>query len=78
MKRKKCKELSILLVDYLDGRLSGKVSVRIERHIRECDECEELLERYKECVRALQEIEINVPDDLEVKLLNLLQEMKES
>lgn len=76
MRRRECRELSILLVDYLDGRLSRSVSIKIEKHIKECCECEEFFERYRECIEALRDLEIDVPDDLEVKLFRLIEEIK--
>ncbi len=53
-----CKDSIDLLLEYLDGDVSGEVKTHLEEHFKGCSPCEEFLKQYKTtgtlCRRALK------------------------
>ena len=56
-----CQQAIELLTDYLDGSLSRRQRVRLERHLRACPNCSNYLEQIRLTVRLTGAI---APEDL--------------
>ena len=62
-----CRDAVALMTDYLEGALSRSARARLERHLAQCDGCDEYLRQMRETIRLLGRIE---PDDLSVEARN--------
>ena len=51
-----CEELSIHVVDYLDGTLSADISAGLEAHVEGCDACREQLSVLRQTWTGLGEL----------------------
>ena len=47
-----CKELDAFIIDYLDGRLTGRQRAQFELHLSECQACREYLASYQSAIDA--------------------------
>ncbi len=56
-----CRDAVALMTNYLEGVLSRSDRARLERHLAQCDGCDEYLRQMRETIRLLGRIE---PDDL--------------
>lgn len=56
-----CRDAVTLMTDYLEGVLPRSARSRLERHLAECDGCDEYLRQMRETIRVLGRVE---PDDL--------------
>ena len=56
-----CQQAIELLTDYLDGSLSRRQRIRLERHLRGCPNCSNYLEQIRLTVRLTGAIE---PEEL--------------
>ena len=56
-----CRDAVALMADYLEGRLSARDEVRLERHLAACPHCSEYLAQIRATVDALGRVE---PEDL--------------
>ena len=56
-------EENMLLMGYLDGELSPDEEKRIEKHLTECKECTEELERYKKLNDIVQPMDFVTLED---------------
>jgi predicted anti-sigma-YlaC factor YlaD len=48
-----CNELVELVTAYLDGALDAETRVRFDKHLAECDGCENYLQQFQTTVRTL-------------------------
>lgn len=62
MKPLDCNELVELVTAYLDGELDDDTRARFDRHLAECDGCENYLQQFNSTVRTVGGIE---PGDLD-------------
>ncbi len=56
-----CRDAVSLMTDYLEGVLSRPDRARLERHLAQCDGCDEYLRQMRETIRLLGRVE---PEDL--------------
>ena len=70
-----CKDSIDVLLEYLDGDVSGEVKQHLEEHLKGCSPCEEFLKQYKEtgsiCRKALR---ARMPREVADKLSSFLRE----
>jgi len=59
-----CRDAVALMTDYLEDALSRSNRARLERHLAQCDGCDEYLRQMRETIRLLGRIE---PDDLSLE-----------
>lgn len=72
-----CKEVTELVTDYLEGRLSFMQRVRFHVHVGMCRHCRACLRTMRTTVRALGEVPPNpVPDDVRDELLQRFRDWK--
>jgi hypothetical protein len=65
-----CDKIKIWLSDYLDDGLDSPTRLKVESHLRECEECRQALEDLKYYRSVLQQVNtIKSPDDLREKIL---------
>ena len=59
----KCKDVQKKLLDYSEGTLDPKTSMRVEMHLRTCEQCAEELKAFEDTVRLLQRMPIKEPSE---------------
>ncbi|GAK54566.1 hypothetical protein U14_05853 [Candidatus Moduliflexus flocculans] len=59
----KCKDVQKKLLDYSEGTLEPKTSLRVEMHLRTCAQCAEELKAFEDTVRLLQRMPIKEPSE---------------
>jgi anti-sigma factor RsiW len=64
-----CQEVVELVTAYLDGALARRDRKRFEKHLALCDGCSMYLEQIRETVATTQRVSLQLPADLEQKLL---------
>ena len=68
-----CKDSVELLLEYLDGDLSGELTAKLEAHLGGCAPCEDFMKSYKAtpalCRKALAR---EVPKDVAARLTDFL------
>jgi anti-sigma factor RsiW len=70
-----CRETIALLADYLDATLSPASLTRLERHLRDCDECRAYLATYRRTVSAtFSAARIEMPPEMRRRLAEFLVE----
>jgi anti-sigma factor RsiW len=52
-----CKELGLLMSDYVDGRVSPKSEAQIQMHLRSCDGCKAELTAFEQTVKLVAHFE---------------------
>jgi predicted anti-sigma-YlaC factor YlaD len=72
-----CQELTELVTDYLEGRLSIGQRLRFELHIGMCSHCRAYLRQMKQTIRAIGELpEDSVPPEALNQLLQRFRDWK--
>ena len=70
-----CKNSIDLLLEYMDGDVSGEAKQHLEEHLKGCSPCEEFLKQYKQtgplCRKALH---AQMPREVADKLSSFLRE----
>jgi predicted anti-sigma-YlaC factor YlaD len=70
-----CKDSVDLLLEYLDGDVTGETKQHLEAHFKGCAPCEEFLKQYQEtgslCRKALKK---QMPREVADKLTSFLRE----
>jgi predicted anti-sigma-YlaC factor YlaD len=73
-----CRELTELVTDYLERRLSLADRLRFEMHLGMCSHCRAYLRQMKQTIRTLGTIgEQDIPDDMSQRLLARFREWKQ-
>jgi len=67
-----CRDAVALMTDYLEGALSSRQRARLERHLAECDGCEEYLRQMRITIDVLGRVE---PEDLPIEARDDLVEL---
>ena len=74
-----CKELTELITDYLEERLSQTDRTRFEQHLSICEGCVTYLDQMRLTVKALgSQPHIEIPRSVESNLLNAFRSWKHS
>ena len=72
-----CRELTELVTDYLEGRLSIGQRLRFEMHIGLCSHCRAYLRQMKQTIGSLGSLrEDDIPEDVSQRLLARFREWK--
>jgi anti-sigma factor RsiW len=72
-----CRELTELVTDYLEGRLSIGQRLRFEMHIGLCRHCRAYLRQMKQTIGSLGSLrEDDIPEDVSQRLLARFREWK--
>jgi anti-sigma factor RsiW len=72
-----CKELTELITDYLEERLSPVDRLRFEQHLSVCDACVTYLEQMRATIKALgSKPGVEIPSAIESELLNTFRNWK--
>ena len=72
-----CRELTELVTDYLEGRLSIGQRLRFEMHLGLCSHCRAYLRQMKETIGSLRSLrEDDIPEDMSQRLLARFREWK--
>jgi predicted anti-sigma-YlaC factor YlaD len=66
-----CRELTEVITDYLEGRMSFMDRVRFRAHIGMCRDCRAYLDQMKQTVRAMGQLP---PEDIPPEVRNQLLE----
>jgi len=70
---KTCKQVSALILDYLNDRLATPVKREFERHLRICPDCVNFLRTYKKTVAVTQVVEAeDLPLNVRANILSFL------
>ena len=64
-----CQEVVELVTAYLDGALARRDRKRFEKHLALCDGCSVYLEQIRETMAMTRRVQLQLPDELEQKLL---------
>lgn len=65
-----CRQLTEIVTDYLEGRLSLVERLRFELHVGMCSHCRAYLRQMKQTVQTLGTLhEENIPEDVSQRLL---------
>jgi anti-sigma factor RsiW len=66
-----CRRVSNLLSAYIDGELTGEEQLKIQEHLRQCDECAEEHESLLMTKRLICSLKMKEPrEELEARILN--------
>jgi len=57
----RCASIKKMLIEYIDGDLSQKQNTSIKKHLKECPECEKLLEDFKKIANSAGKLEKHSP-----------------
>lgn len=69
-----CYDVESLLIDYLDAQLHPNDKVPLEKHLKECPQCRQALEEYRQIFDGIQKDKIKKPGPaLREKFENMLQ-----
>lgn len=72
-----CRELTELVTDYLEGRLSIGQRLRFEMHVGLCSHCRAYLRQMKHTIASLGSLrEEDIPEDVSQRLLARFREWK--
>ncbi len=72
-----CRELTELVTNYLEGRLSIGQRLRFEMHIGLCSHCRAYLRQMKQTIGSLGSLrEDDIPDEVSQRLLARFREWK--
>ena len=72
-----CRELTELVTDYLEGRLSIGQRLRFEMHLGLCSHCRAYLRQMKQTIGSLRSLrEDDIPEDMSQRLLARFREWK--
>lgn len=72
-----CRELTEIITDYLEGRLSLVERLRFEMHLGMCSHCRAYLRQMKQTIRTLGALrEEDVPEDVSQRLLARFRDWK--
>jgi len=72
-----CVDVEALLDDYVEHALTPTLKARLDTHICDCDECQDLLEGYRltiELAAELGERDTQIPGDVQKRLRSALNE----
>ena len=65
-----CKELTALVTEYLEGRMSLEERLEFQKHAGLCRDCRNYLDQMKVTVEMLGEVPADpIPDDMMAELL---------
>lgn len=64
---KTCKQMTDLVFDYLNNRLSPKVELDFQRHLRVCPDCVSFLNTYKKTVSVTRSVR---PEEIPPRVRN--------
>ncbi|MGH9171686.1 MAG: zf-HC2 domain-containing protein [Acidimicrobiales bacterium] len=67
-----CRDAVALVTDYLEGALSRRDRARLERHLADCDGCEEYLRQMRKTILLLGSVQ---PGDLEPEARDAIVEL---
>lgn len=70
-----CREILAQLNDYADGELSAAVCRELEHHLAECPDCRavyDTLSRTIRIYRSLRDVQVELPLDVEERLLRCI------
>jgi predicted anti-sigma-YlaC factor YlaD len=74
-----CRELTELVTDYLEGRLSFGKRVQFRMHVGMCRHCREYLRQMKQTIRMLGKLpDQAMPDDVRNELMHRFRNWKRS
>jgi len=66
----KCRDISELLTDYLEGKMSLGERMRFQMHVAVCPPCKRYLQQMKLTVQTLGEVPpLDIPSDVEGELM---------
>ncbi len=72
-----CRELVMLVTDYLEGTLPAADRRRFERHLRECENCPIYVEQMRETIRLAGSLrEQDLPPEVRDELLSAFRDWK--
>lgn len=71
-----CQEVVELVTAYLDGALGRRERKRFEKHLALCDGCTTYLEQMRETIGITRRVELQLPAELEQKLLEAFREWR--
>jgi anti-sigma factor RsiW len=72
-----CTQITELVTDYLEGRLSLKDRVRFRMHVGMCKHCKEYLRQMRVTVKAVGQLpDEPMPDDVRDELLHRFRDWK--
>ena len=72
-----CKELVVVLYDFLQGELEAELCQHIQHHLTQCRHCHAYLESYQITIRLSRRLSASpLPDDLAQRLRALLEEIE--
>lgn len=72
-----CKELTEIITDYLDGRLTVMQRISFQLHIGMCRNCREYLRQMKMTIRTLGMMpKVAVPENVQEELLKRFRDWK--
>lgn len=71
-----CGEVEAVLLDYVEGNLSGYALMKFEFHIKTCRECRDYLNAYRKTIalggKVLGPTDESAPDDIPQDLINAI------
>ena len=70
-----CKTAENLIMSYMDNTLSEEEALKLNEHLKECEECREAFEMYEMITKDFETTEfmVKAPDDFEEKLMSKIQ-----
>lgn len=75
MGRRTCEDVVSVLCDYFEGTLDPKLAAIIERHLRDCRDCETFARTYGEVIKLTGELPADeIPDELCLRVSKALRE----
>jgi len=71
-----CQEVVELVTAYLDGALGRRDRKRFEKHLALCDGCSTYLEQMRETIAMTRRVQLQLPAELEQKLLEAFRDWR--
>lgn len=74
-----CKEIEILLTDYIDGTLDSRLSEKVDAHLQNCSQCSQKLNEYIGLFQTIGEVKDQQPDgSLRDNFMAMLEQEKQN
>jgi len=73
----KCKQVSKLVMDYVDDKLKPRTKRLFEKHIKDCNDCDEFFKSFKKTIDGVKNLkEVEMKEEVFDRLLKFIEKLK--